>query len=144
MECLLRFLARRPAVFQQLDLFYTLPFGLPPQKEQQNSHLRFPKFPRSPYQKRGSFKTYRNLCLYPDGCGSKNRYQNGTLVIGNMGQNLRNPSCLILSHTQVSKPTKKNSTGGCSWLPGLRKGPETEFHSRSCLRGSTNNPHRSL
>ena len=25
------------------------------------------------------------------GCGSKNRYQNGTLVSGNMGQNLRKP-----------------------------------------------------
>ena len=38
---------------------------------------------------------------YPCGCGSKNRYQNGTLVSGNMDQNLRNPSCLILSHTHV-------------------------------------------
>ena len=27
--------------------------------------------------------------------------QNGTLVSGNMDQNLRNPSCLILSHTQM-------------------------------------------
>ena len=26
------------------------------------------------------------------------------LVSGNMDQNLRNPSCLILSHTQISKP----------------------------------------
>ena len=34
-------------------------------------------------------------------CGSRNRYQNGTLVSGNMNQNLRNPSCLILSHTNV-------------------------------------------
>ena len=37
----------------------------------------------------------------PYGCGSKNRYQNGTLVSGNMDQNLRSPSCLILSHTHM-------------------------------------------
>ena len=35
------------------------------------------------------------------GCGSKNRYQNGTLVSGNMDQNLRNSSCLIMSHTHI-------------------------------------------
>ena len=34
--------------------------------------------------------------------GSKKRCQNGTLVSGNMDQNLRNPSCLILSHTQMA------------------------------------------
>ena len=32
------------------------------------------------------------------GCGSKNRHQNGTLVSGNMDQNLRNHACLILSY----------------------------------------------
>ena len=31
----------------------------------------------------------------------KKRYQNGTLVSGNMDQHLRNPSCLILSHTHM-------------------------------------------
>ena len=36
------------------------------------------------------------------GCGSKPRYQNGTLVSGNMDQNLRNPSSFILSHTHMS------------------------------------------
>ena len=46
------------------------------------------------------------------GCGSKNRYQNGTLVSGNMDQNPRNPSCLILSHSHFPlgfplKPAKK-------------------------------------
>ena len=35
------------------------------------------------------------------GCGSKNRYQNGILASGNMDQNLRNPFCLILSHTHT-------------------------------------------
>ena len=35
------------------------------------------------------------------GCGSKNRYQNGTLVSGNMNQNLRDPSFFILSHTHM-------------------------------------------
>ena len=30
---------------------------------------------------------------------AQNRYQNGTLVSGSMDQNLRNPSCLMLSHT---------------------------------------------
>ena len=38
---------------------------------------------------------------YQGGCGSKNRCQNGTLVSGNMDQNLRNPSCLFLSHSQA-------------------------------------------
>ena len=37
------------------------------------------------------------------GCGSKNRYQNGTLASGNMDHNLRNPSCLILSHTHMDQ-----------------------------------------
>ena len=40
---------------------------------------------------------------YENGCGSKNRYQNGTLVNGNMNQNPRNPSCSILSHTQMKR-----------------------------------------
>ena len=31
----------------------------------------------------------------------KNRYQNGSLISGNMDQNLRKPSCSILSHTQM-------------------------------------------
>ena len=38
------------------------------------------------------------------GCGSKNRYQNGTLLSGNMDQNPRNPSSLILSHSHVLEP----------------------------------------
>ena len=37
----------------------------------------------------------------PCGCRSKNRYQNETLVSGNMNQNLQNPSWLILSHTHM-------------------------------------------
>ena len=36
------------------------------------------------------------------GCGSKNRYQNGTLASGTMDQNLRNPSCLIWSHSHLT------------------------------------------
>ena len=36
----------------------------------------------------------------------KKRYQTGTLVSGNMDQNLRNPSCLILSHTHIMDPQK--------------------------------------
>ena len=39
-----------------------------------------------------------NKHMFSFGCGSKNRYHNGTLVSGNMDQNLRNSSCLILSH----------------------------------------------
>ena len=39
------------------------------------------------------------------GCGTKQRCQNGTLVSGNMDQNLRNPSGLILSHTHMSAQT---------------------------------------
>ena len=37
------------------------------------------------------------------GCGSKNRYQNGTLVSGNMDQHLRNPSSFIVSHTHFGE-----------------------------------------
>ena len=37
-------------------------------------------------------------------CGSKNRYQNETLVSGSMDQNLRNPRSLILSHTRLCLP----------------------------------------
>ena len=47
------------------------------------------------------FITFMSL-INPVGCGSKNRYQNGTLVIGNVEQNLRNPSWLILSYTQFT------------------------------------------
>ena len=36
------------------------------------------------------------------GCGSKTGAKNGTLVSGNIDQNLRNPSCLILSHTHLT------------------------------------------
>ena len=38
------------------------------------------------------------------GCGSKDRYQNGTMVSGNMDQTLRNPGSLILTPTHLSKP----------------------------------------
>ena len=46
----------------------------------------------------------------PCGCGSKNRYQNGTLANGNMSQTLRNPSCLILGHTHVAVESPVLST----------------------------------
>ena len=39
--------------------------------------------------------------MVQNGYGSKNRYQNGTVVSGNIDQNLRNPSSLILSHCQM-------------------------------------------
>ena len=38
----------------------------------------------------------------PHGCVSRIGTPNGTLVSGNMDQNLRNPSCLILSHTHIA------------------------------------------
>ena len=43
----------------------------------------------------------------PYGSGSKNRYQNGTLVSGNMDQNLRTPPCLILSHSHMLRVLSK-------------------------------------
>ena len=46
------------------------------------------------------------------GCGSKNRYQNGTLVSGNMDQNLRNPYCFILSHTHMEPTASTGPPGG--------------------------------
>ena len=33
----------------------------------------------------------------------KHEFQNGTLVKGTKDEDLRNPSCLIVSHTQMSK-----------------------------------------
>ena len=53
---------------------------------------------------------WTGFCGFPYGCGSKNRYQNGTLLSGNMDQNPRNPSCLILSHTLIGnhKETIRN------------------------------------
>ena len=42
------------------------------------------------------------LChVHSYGYGSKNRYQNETLVSGNMDQNLRNPSSFLLSHCHI-------------------------------------------
>ena len=44
-----------------------------------------------------------SLCIFRNGCGSKNRYHNGTLASGNMGTKTcgMNPCCLILSRTQL-------------------------------------------
>ena len=39
----------------------------------------------------------------------KIRYQNGTLVSGHIDQHLRNPSCLILSHTHMATPRKRHA-----------------------------------
>ena len=53
----------------------------------------------------GALNNARSSCdrsLESYGCGSKNRYPNGTLVGGHMDQNLRNPSCLILSHIHIA------------------------------------------
>ena len=51
-----------------------------------------------PFLPRKGDTTRRNwgcgILIFIYGCGSKKRYQTGTLVSGNMGQNLRNPSCL--------------------------------------------------
>ena len=55
----------------------------------------------SPPKACGAFASLRVSQRPTCGCGSKNRYQNGTLVSGNMDQNLRNPSCFISSHTHV-------------------------------------------
>ena len=63
-------------------------------------HLRCCFEGKLPFQVGFTLETHRHkgkTC----GCGSNDRYQNGTLVSGNMDQNLLNPSCLILSHTHV-------------------------------------------
>ena len=63
-------------------------------------------FSEHPAGRLGQALTLRRVSrgfLWTNGCGSKNRYQNGTLVSGNMDQNLRTPSCLILSHTQIPR-----------------------------------------
>ena len=56
---------------------------------------------------------------YQSGYGSKHWYQNGTLVIGNMDQNLRSPSSLILTRSQVIKWNRLfpfNPPKGWGWL----------------------------
>ncbi|CAJ1385361.1 unnamed protein product [Effrenium voratum] len=45
---------------------------------------------------------FRDKLQLQTAVAQKKRYQNGTLVSGNMDQNLRHPSCLILSHTQTA------------------------------------------
>ena len=42
-----------------------------------------------------------NVAIMPCGCGSKIGTPDGTLVSGNMDQNLRSPGGLILTHTRV-------------------------------------------
>ena len=80
------------------------------------------------------------------GCGSKNWYQNGTLVSGNMDQSLRNPSCFILSHTRLCdwnsprttasfRPVKYDNSPRCS-VAGM---PQTRVESHGHLL-----PHPSL
>ena len=50
-----------------------------------------------------------------DGCGSKNRCQNGTLVSGHMDQNLRNPLLLnFLSHPLLGFPPIHRGTLPCA------------------------------
>ena len=65
----------------------------------------------------------------PDlGCGSKNRYQNGTLDSGNTEQNLRKPACFISSHSPAQLPkgpgTKRLTLWGHdkTWTMGKPKG----------------------
>ena len=55
---------------------------------------------------RATRRIWRIAKLY--GHGSKKRCQNGTLVSGNMDQNLRNPSSLILSHCHIHPATGAN------------------------------------
>ena len=50
------------------------------------------------YPKRGTNSTKTSQT---HGSGSKNRYQNGTLLSGKMDQHLRNPSWLSLSHSHM-------------------------------------------
>ena len=45
----------------------------------------------------------RNMSGTHMAVAQKKRYHNGTLVSGNMDQHLRNPSCIILSHTHVTE-----------------------------------------
>ena len=69
-----------PSALVRVSLFVQKALGFKPQLTNPNHQLRLPE---------------------TNGSGSKNRYQNGTLVRGNMDQHLRNPSCLILSHSQI-------------------------------------------
>ena len=58
-------------------------------------------FPKSRNLGRLARANRSRLPSHQNGCVSKKRYQNGTLVSGNMDQSLHNPSCFILSHTQI-------------------------------------------
>ena len=66
-------------------------------------------------------------------CGSKNRYQNGTLVSENMDPNLQNPSCLILSHSHLAECMwRRSSSGAC--FPGSEGKKKPVVGSRAlCL-----------
>ena len=64
-----------------------------------------------------------------NGCGSKNRrVPKWILVCGNMDQNLRNPACLILSHTQMerAKPQLREARGSkAAFEPTTKDFPKT-------------------
>ena len=66
----------------------------------------------------------------------KNRYQNGTLVSGNMDQNLRNPSCLCRrplppTWAPLPPPGQPSACNALSWEP-----PGCREQSRSCSPGT--------
>ena len=58
---------------------------------------------RSGEDSRSSVQSVKDQRMSPNGCGSKNRYPKWVaLVSGHRDRNLRNPACLILSHTQMN------------------------------------------
>ena len=91
--------AFKPNSHRRCLIFVSKPNAFQTSKSQACSARRQANASKTPFVSLMSIHIQVYLC----GCGSKNRYQNGTLVSRNMDQNLRNPSCLILSHTHVIK-----------------------------------------
>ena len=94
-----------------------------------------PLKPRTPPYKQGFIhldSTLYHPCHGPNGCGSKNRYQNGNLVSGHMHQNLLNPSCLTLSHPQMKPPAHPGTDLGTALAPW----PDASASSSSALKWS--------
>ena len=64
-------------------------------------------------------ETEEPFSLFKNWLFKKTGSQNGTLVSANMDQNLRNPSCLILSHTQLSLVFNLGSDGTLQLVSAL-------------------------
>ena len=106
---ILNYVGKLPSNTANIDISAGLTLCCPFFSLAKHRKQRPPNSHRILNQEKPFVKTTIGLNLAPYGCGSKNRYPtlNETLVCANMDQNLRNPSCLILSHTHIKDHLKK-------------------------------------